>query len=329
MSNVQTGLSEVRIAIPFRSLSGKVLRAVSGAIGTVLVSSFLIYIGLSLAPGDPVAQLLGAGSTAQDRAAKRAELGLDDPLFVRYWDWLTSALQGDLGTSLVYRSDVGSLVGQRMETTVLLVIMAGLIVVFAGVGLGIVGGTFTRARPAVAGLVGFGIAVPSFVASTALIGTFAVQLGWFPTHGAGAGILDTLWHLVLPAVALSISFACYVGQISTAAISEESTTGYVTTSRGRGVPEIFILRNHVLRNASLPVLTASGLAVAGLVAGTVIVEQVFSIDGIGALLVQSIIGKDQPVVMAISLIIVIVFVAVTTSIDLLQSVLDPRTRRSA
>lgn len=308
-------------------LFSRVGLALCGAAGTVLAASFIIYAGLSIAPGDPVAQLLGGRASDASRAAKRSELGLDDSLVIRYWDWLTSALHGDLGTSLTYRGSVADLVGSRLETTVMLVLMAAVIVVVAGVALGMVGGVYPKLRPAVSGTIGLGIAIPSFVSASALIGIFAVGLGWFPTYGTGDGILDQVWHLVLPAIALAISYASYVAQMSTAAFSEEASRDYVITSRGRGVPETVILRNHILRNASLPVLTASGLAVAGLVSGTVIVEQVFSIDGIGALLVESITGKDYSVVMVISIVIVIIFVVITTAIDMLQSILDPRTRR--
>lgn len=327
-------MSETNIARAFatRGLAspGRIIlaasRSIGGMIGTIVVSSLVIFAALSLAPGDPVAQMLGARATDASRAAMRAELGLDDPLAVRYWNWLMSAIHGDLGTSYTFRESVAQLVGSRMETTALVVLMSAVIVIVSGLSLGVVGGAFQRARPFVAALVSLSIAVPSFVSASALIGIFAVQLRWFPTYGTGEGLFDSLWHLVLPAVALSLGYASYVAQMSSAAVSEEYGKDFVLAGRGRGLSEAYIFRNHVLRNALLPVLTASGLAVAGLVSGTLVVEQIFSIDGIGSLLIQSIISKDYGVVMAISLIIVIVFVVVTTAVDLLQSLLDPRTR---
>lgn len=304
----------------------RVAATVSGAVATIVVASFVIFAALAAAPGDPVAQILGAKATDEARAAMRVRLGLDDPLLERYWHWLTGALHGDFGASLTSREDVTSLLGPRLLTTVLLVVMAALLVVVVGIGLGVFGGVSRRARPIVSTLVGLGVAVPGFVAANALIGIFAVGLGWFPTYGSGDGLLDRIWHLTLPAIALSISYGAYVSQLTSAAVAEEAEKEYVTTAHGRGVPAGVVLRYHTMRNAALPVLTASGLAVAGLVAGTVIVEQVFTVDGIGALLIRSVSGKDYPVVAAVSLIIVTVFVVVTTLIDLLQVALDPRER---
>ncbi|MEV5827966.1 ABC transporter permease [Spirillospora sp. NPDC052242] len=297
-----------------------------GAVATILAASLVIFAGLSVAPGDPVAQLLGAKATDQARANLRQDLGLDDPFLERYWHWLTGALHGDFGVSLTSRQDVTALIGPRLATTFLLVAMAALLVVLLGIGLGVIGGVGARGRAVVSALVGLGIAVPSFVAANALIGVFAVKLGWFPTYGSGDGFADRIWHLTLPAVALSIGYGAYVSQLTSAAVAEESEKEYVVTARGRGVPSGIVLRHHTLRNAIMPVLTASGLAVAGLVAGTVVVEQIFAIDGIGALLIRSITSKDYPVVTAVSLIIVIVFVLVTTVIDLIQVALDPRER---
>nr|WP_221936937.1 ABC transporter permease [Mycolicibacterium sp. 018/SC-01/001] len=301
----------------------------SGAVGTILVASLVIFAGLAAAPGDPVAQILGAKATDEGRAQLRAKLGLDDPLLERYWHWLTSALRGDFGTSLTARQDVTDLLAPRLMTTVLLVVMAALLIIVVGIGLGIVGGVSSRSRAPIAVLVALGIAVPSFVAANALIGVFAVRLGWFPTFGSGTGFADSVWHLVLPSIALSVGYGAYVTQLTSAAVAEEADKEYVLTARGRGVPALVVLRHHTLRNAALPVLTASGLAVAGLVAGTVIVEQAFAVDGIGALLVRSVSTKDYPVVVAVSMIIVVVFVVITTIIDLIQVALDPRERTQA
>jgi len=306
-----------------------IISTVLGAAATVLASSFVLFAALSLAPGDPVSLLLGTKSTEQARAAKRAELGLDDPLLVRYWHWLTDALHGRFGTSFTYREDVTTLLGPRLETTLLLVLMAAVLIVAVGIALGVLGGVSDRWRPVVNFASSLGIAVPTFVAASVLISVFAVQLGWFPTYGAGSGLVDNIRHLVLPAIALSVGYGAYVTQLTVAAVHEEAGKEHVLTSRGRGIPHRMVLRRHVLRNAALPVLTASGLAVAGLVAGALVVEQAFGIDGIGSLLVKSVSGKDYPVVMAVSLIIVVVFVVVTTLIDVAQVLLDPRQRRAS
>lgn len=304
----------------------RVASMVLAAVGTVLAASFVIFVALSFAPGDPIAQILGSRATDAARAAKRAQLGLGDPVLVRYWHWLSAAGRGDLGSSYLYREPVTSILGPRLATTFLLVGLAALLVLIVGIGLGILGGISPRARAVVNALSSLGVSVPTFVAASFLISVFAVRLGWFPTFGAGEGFVDRLRHLVLPAVALSIGYGAYVSQLTATAVREEAGKEYVLTSRGRGIPSRHVLRNDILRNAALPVMTASGLTVAGLVAGAVVVEEAFAIDGIGSLLVKSISSKDYPVVIAISLVIVVVFVLVTTVIDVAQVLLDPRQR---
>jgi peptide/nickel transport system permease protein len=311
---------------PWRGGPVRIALDLAGSAATVVVASFVIFAALSAAPGDPVSQLLGPHATSAARAHKRAELGLDEPLLARYWHWLTSALHGNLGTSYTFREDVTSLIGPRIQTTLLLVAMTAILILVFGIALGVLGGVSRRWGPAVSALSGLGISIPAFVSASFLIGIFAVQLGWFPTYGGVQGFADRVWHLVLPSVALSIGYGAYVTQLTSAAVREEQGKEHLLTSRGRGVPPRVILRRHVLRNAALPVMTASGIAVAGLVAGALVVEEAFGIDGIGSLLVKSVSSKDYPVVIAISLIIVVTFVAVTTVIDLAQLLLDPRQR---
>ena len=302
------------------------VRLLAGAVGTVLAASFVIFSSLSLAPGDPVSQILGQKATQAQRAEMRTQLGLDDPLLVRYWHWLTGVLHGDFGTSLTYRQSVSGLLGPRILTTLTLVVMSAVLILLVGVALGAFGGTSQRWRPVVNGIVGFGVAIPGFVAASVLISIFAVKLGWFPTYGAGSGFVDRIWHLTLPAVALSLGWTAYVAQMTAAAVKEEAGREHVMTATGRGLPRQLVFRRHIMRNASIPVLTASGLTVAGLVAGSVVIESAFAVDGIGSLLIKSVSNKDYSVVTAISLLIVIVFVLVTTVIDVAQAALDPRLR---
>lgn len=323
------GIQSLALPRPRRrgsALALRIIGTISGGIATVVVTLFLVYAGLALAPGDPISQILGPRASSEQRAALREQLGLNEPVLVRFVDWFGAVLHGDLGRSLVFKEGVAELIGARVPTTALLVLMSAAIILVIGVGLGILGGVSPKLRAPVSALVGIGIAVPNFVAAGFLIGFFAVALGWFPTYGAGEGFTDHVWHLTLPAIALSITSVAYVAQISSTAIFEEIDKEYVYTSLGRGVPFAKTVRVHILRNAALPILTASGLCVAGLIAGTVIVEQAFAISGIGQLLVQSVTSKDYPVVAAVSMIIVITFVAIMTLIDIFQLALDPRER---
>ncbi|NUP47760.1 MAG: ABC transporter permease [Catenulispora sp.] len=306
-----------------------IAKKLAAGAATVLASSLIIFLALSRAPGDPVALILGPHATNAERAAMSARLGLTDPVLVRYWHWLTDALHGDFGNSLLYRQPVSGLLGPRLMTTLILVGLSALIAVATGVALGIFGGVTPRARPLVSAVTGVGTALPGFVVSSALISIFAVNLAWFPTFGAGHGFFDQLWHLTLPAIALAMSSAAYVAQMTAAAVNDEAGREHVATATGRGLPRSVVLRRHVLRNAAIPVLTVSGLTAASLVAGSVVVESAFGIDGLGSLLVKSVASKDYPVVNAASLVIVIVFVAVMTVLDISQTALDPRLRERA
>lgn len=312
-----------------KALPRRVVTLVAGAVTTVLAASFVIFVALSLAPGDPVARLLGQRATEAERAATRQRLGLDDPILERYWHWLTGAVRGDFGTSLTYRGEaVTSLLAPRIATTMTLVGMALVLTVVVGIALGTLGGVSRRWRSTVSAVTGLGVAIPGFVAAMLLIGVFAVGLGWFPTFGAGTGLADRLWHLTLPAVALAVGYVAYLAQMTAATVRAESESDHVTTAIGRGIGRARVIRRHVLRNAALPVMTVSGLIVAGLVAGSVVVESAFGVDGLGSLLVRSVLGKDYPVVSAVCLLIAVVFVVVMTLVDALHAAFDPRLREA-
>ncbi len=330
-----TGTVAIRLrSAPRRSRGARTaLRAggryVIAPLVTILVASFVVFLALNAAPGDPVARILGGTATDAQRAALRTELGLDQPLLARYASWIVGALHGDFGISYTYRSDVSALIGPRILTTTLLVVMAGILIVLIGTSIGTLSGLRRRLRPWAALLAAVGIAVPSFVAASALVAVFAVGLGWFPTYGAGDGFLDRVWHLVLPAIALAIGWTAYVIQMTGVAVAEEAGKDHVATATGRGIPRSAVVRRHVLRNASLPILTVAAVTVAGLVAGSVIVEGAFALDGLGSLLVSAVSDKDAPVVLAVSLIIICVFVVATTLIDVAHRLLDPRMRRAS
>ncbi len=311
-----------------RTAVAAAVRYIVAPLATILVSSFIVFMALNLAPGDPVARILGGTATDAQREALRESLGLDGPVLVRYGDWLAGIVGGDFGVSYTYRTDVIALIGPRVATTVLLVVMAGILILIVGIGLGTLAGLRHRFRPWAALLAAVGIAIPGFVAASVLVSVFAVGLGWFPTFGAGDAFLDRIWHLLLPAVALAISWTAYVMQMTGVAVAEEAGREHVATAIGRGLRGADVVRRHVLRNAALPILTVAAVTVAGLVAGSVVVEGAFALDGLGSLLVAAVADKDAPVVLAVSMIVICVFVVATTVIDVAHRALDPRTRRS-
>lgn len=297
-------------------------------LATIVAASFLIFAGLSAAPGDPVRAILGPHPSVQAVAHERHVLGLDRPLLVRYWDWLSGAVHGDFGTSLVYKTSVGSLISPRIGTTLLLVGYSLVIILMIGLTLGILGGTFRRLGAPVAAATGVLVAIPAFVAAQFLVIIFALHLNWFPVSGNGAGFLDQLHHLTLPAVALALAWAAWVAQVTRASIHETTEREHVDTARGRGIAPTRVFRRHVLRNAAVPIITVSGLTLAGLFAGAVVVENAFALNGIGTLLVNAVSAKDYSVVLAVSVIFVAIFVVVTSLIDVVHVVLDPRIRRA-
>lgn len=293
---------------------------------TLLVSSFVIFSALYLAPGNPIAVLSG-GRSLPPESVKVLEdrYHLNDPFLTQYWIWLTNALHGDLGISILLRTNVSDLIAQRAGTTLALVLYTSILIVLVGVGLGLLGG-LRRGSVDTATVVTSAIsaALPSFVAATVLTLLFSVGLGWFPSLGTGSGFLDTIYHLTLPAVALAISQFAIVARVTRASVREEFGKEHVQTAISRGIPYPQLVRRHVLRNAAIPISTVTGLTVAYLIAAAAVVERAFGLNGLGAYLVLAAANKDFAVVQGISLILVTAFVVVNLVDDVLRTVLDPR-----
>ncbi|MEU7892315.1 ABC transporter permease [Nonomuraea sp. NPDC049152] len=171
------------------------------------------------------------------------------------------------------------------------------------------------------------LATPPFVVGVLLVIVFALGLGWFPVFGPGDGLLDRLYHLTLPAITLCLASAAFLARITRASVQEELGREHVETARARGFAERHIVRRHVLRNASIPVVTVTGLNVAGLIAGSVVVENIFALDGIGSLFVRAILQRDFAIVQAVVLVLVTAFVLINLLVDLCYSALDPRLSR--
>ncbi len=293
---------------------------------TLVVASFAIYSAMYLAPGNPIAALLGGRTPTPEAIAVLEErYHLNDPFFVRYFRWVGGALHGDFGVSIQLRQEVSTIISQRIGTTVQLVIYSSLIIIVFGIALGLLGGLKKGVLDnAVIGITTVSAAVPSFVASILLLSVFAVNLGWFPALGTGDGFIDQLKHLTLPAVALAFSSIALVARITRSAVREELSREHVQTAISRGIPYPAIVRRHVVRNAAIPITTVVGITVASLFAASAVVERAFSLNGIGSYLIQAALSKDIAVVQGISLVIVTVFVVVNAIVDFLYAVLDPR-----
>jgi peptide/nickel transport system permease protein len=312
------------------------LRRVAGKLGalllTLFLASLLVFFSRFLVPGDPVTFLLRGRKPSPEAVALVTEqYGLDLPPWQQYLDWVAGMLQGDFGRSLQYRQDVSTVIGERLPVTLGLVVMAGLMIAIVGLLAGAVA-ALNRGRvldrAVLVGLTTLG-AIPSFVGSIVLIAVFAVQLGWFPSFGSGDGGLDTVYHLVLPSIALAVVFVVLVSKVTRSSMIDQLDREHVEVATSRGLKRATVIRRHVFRNAIGPILTVSGVLVAGLLVASSIVEAAFGLAGIGSLLVQSVDRLDFPVVQAIVLLVVTAFVVVNATIDLLEPWIDPRSAAGA
>lgn len=295
---------------------------------TVVVASLLTFGALYLAPGDPIDFLLGnRASTPEQRAALAELYRLDQPPLERYLAWVSGLVHGDLGTSVQRGQPVADLLKAALPTTIILVLLTFAMVLALGIGLG--GLSALRSGwidDGVSVLMTVSVATPAFVAAIGLIWVFAVQLGWFPVFGQGSGSADRVHHLVLPAIALAIGWWPIVGSVTRSSMREELAREHVGTAISRGIPRRQVIRRHVWRNSEVPVLTAAGLAFAGLVTGTAVVETLFQLNGLGGLLITSVTQKDFAVAQAIALIVVVVFALTNLLVDIAAALLDPRIR---
>jgi len=295
-------------------------------VASLLVASFAIFAALYLAPGNPIAALSGGRSLpASSLRVLEQRYHLNQPFLAQYWYWLDNALHGNLGISITLRENVSALIASRIWTTAGLVLYASLIILVLGIGFGVLAGL----RPGLidtSALVVSAVsaAVPSFVAAIVLISLFAVKLGWFPALGNGTSFGSNVQHFTLPAIALALSSLAIVARVTRAAIREEADREHVQTAVSRGIPGRQVIRKHILRNAAIPITTISGITIASLIAVAAVVETAFSLNGLGAYLVQAAQSKDLAVVQGISLVLVTAFVLINVAVDLAYAVLDPR-----
>lgn len=299
---------------------------------TLFLASLLVFFSRFIVPGDPVSFLLrGRKPSPEAKAAVTEQFGLNLPPWEQYFKWVGGIFQGDLGRSLQYRQDVATVIGDRLPVTLGLVVIAGTMIAVVGLLAGVIaalnkGKLADRAILIFLTVLG---AIPSFVGAIVLISIFAVGLGWFPTFGSGSGFFDTIYHLFLPSLALAIVFTVLIGKVTRSSMVEQIGREHVEVATSRGLKRATVVRRHVFRNSISPIVTVSGVLVAGLLVASTIVEAAFGISGLGSLLVQSVDRLDFPVVQAIVLFVVAAFVVVNAIIDLLEPWIDPRAAAGA
>ena len=299
------------------------------AVPLLLIISFGVFALVHLAPGDPVRALLGTRPSDPETLANlRERYHLNDPFIIQYGKWLWQVLQGDLGRSINGNRRVLSAISERAGVTIVLSLISTVIVLSAGILLGVIaalkrGSRLDRAM-VMFGVIG--ISSPAFVTGIFLLYVFGVVLGWFPTFGPGRGFIDRLWHLTLPAVALALSVMAIVVKITRAAMIEELDKDYVVFARARGMTPMRITFAYVLRNALIPVVTAAGIIVVGLLANAIYVEVTFALPGLGSLIVDAVQKRDIPLIQGTTLVFACFVVLVNLVIDVIYALIDPRIR---
>lgn len=306
----------------------RMIRKTGGLLLTLVIASFVIFAAMFAAPGDPVTFLIGSSEdvTPERIESVRAQYHLNEPLLAQYWHWASGVFTGDLGESFKYRQPVAMILASRVPVTLSLVAYAAVLMCVFGIGLGILAAVRRRRTTdtLIVGGTTLAASVPAFVLGIALVALFAVELQWFPVAGAGSGGLDRLHALTLPAITLSLGALAIISRVTRQSMVEQFDSEHVEAARATGLRERYIVRDHVLRGAWGPILTMVALVTASMIAGTVAVETVFGISGIGSLLVEGINTHDFPLVQAVLLFMVVAYMAVTTLVDLCLPLLDPR-----
>lgn len=308
-----------------------VLKKTTSLIITLFVVSLLAFLAFQIIPGDPTTKILGTNASPEKVAALRQQLGLNRPVLVRYWDWLVSFVKGDFGVSYNYLRPVGSLLADKLPVTILLTILSFALTAVISIPLGIASGSTrsTLIDHLAMVLDQFVMAIPPFFLGIIACYVFGIVLKWFMPGNyvsfseSAAGCIA---YLLLPALCLAIPRIAMTVRMLRGSIREEMTQNYVLTARSRGLSRGKILVRHVLRNAMIPVVTFLAVSAAEIMTGTIIIEQVFTIPGIGRLLVSSIGNRDFPVVQAIVVILAAWIMIVNFVADLINHWMDPRLR---
>ena len=299
---------------------------------SLVVASLVIFVMIELVPGDPASFMLGLNAAPDTVAALRAELGLGGSPVERYLRWVGGMLQGDFGTSYTYRAPVAELVTARLAVSLPLALMALLLSTLIAIPVGLYAAS-RRGRQgdwSVMGLTQLGIAIPNFWFAMILVVIFAINLRWFSAGGFPGwdqGIWPSLKALTLPAVALALPQASILARVMRSAVLEVLGQDYIRTARAKGLSRRRPLTDHALRNALIPVLTIIGLQFSFLIAGAIIIENVFFLPGLGRLVFQGITQRDLIVVESVVMLLVFAVILVNFLVDIAYGLADPRLRR--
>lgn len=295
-------------------------------IPVLLGVTFLVFFIMNLTPGDPAAIILGDQATAEALAMKRIELGLDQPLVLRYFNYIWNMLHGDLGISYKTQLSVWNQVVDKFPNTAILAISGIFVALIIGIPVGILSAkkqySFADNFSMVLSLIG--VSMPNFWLGLLLSLFFALKLGWFPSQGMGEGFVPLLKSIVLPAITLGTGSAATIVRMTRSSMLEVIRQDYIDTARSKGITEKTVTRTHMLKNALIPIITAVGLQFGNLLGGAMLTETVFSWPGLGRLMVDSIVSKDIPLVLGTAIFIAVMFSFVNLIVDIIYAFVDPR-----
>jgi peptide/nickel transport system permease protein len=309
-----------------------VLKRVLATVPVMVIVALFVFLMLRLSPGDPAAVIAGDYATAEDVERIRAQLGLNDPIHIQMLNWLGQLAQGDLGTAIFSKLPVTTLIGQRLEPTLLLALTTITFTVLVAVPLGTIAAY--KAGSAIDRFVMLfsvaGFSVPVFVLGYILIYILSMQLKILPVQGYKSPFEDGIWlflqHIILPTMTLSVIYIALIARMTRASVQEVLQEDYVRTARAKGQSELKILMRHALRNAAVPIVTVIGLGIALMIGGVVVTESVYNIPGLGRLVLDAVLARDYPVIQGLILFFSFVYIVINLLIDLSYTLFDPRIR---
>ena len=303
-----------------------VLRRLIQALPVLFGITLVTFAMVHLVPGDPARALAGQRATPQILASIRHQLGIDRPLLQQYWHFVANIGRGQLGYSFLLHQPTDTLLAARLPTTLFLVGYGVMIAVVLGVPLAMISATHKEGwlDHSIKGSLVVGLGLPSFWIGLLLIAFLALRLRWFPVGGAGSGFPGELWHLFLPALTLALSFLAVLVRSLRASLIDVLDADYVSLAVLKGITRRRVYVRHVLRNALIPAVTIVGLNLSYLLGASVVVESVFSVDGIGNTLVNAVLSRDYQLVQGIALVFGVLVLMITLAVDITQAALSPR-----
>jgi peptide/nickel transport system permease protein len=299
---------------------------------SLVLTSILVFAFIHVIPGDPAAVMLGDLATPEQLATLRESMGLNEPLYVQYGIWMGGIFRGDMGRSIFFHRPVWEVIKDRAETSVFIALISIAMIILIGVPIGI----FSAARyntwmdQSVSGLSMFFASVPTFWLGLNLMYFFAVHLKWLPTSGfpsvLDSGDWSNLRYLILPCVTLAAPNSALIVRMTRSSMLDVARADYVKTAYAKGLSESAVTLGHIFRNSLITVVSVLGFTFVGLIASTAVTETVFSLPGVGRLIVESVLRRDYPVIQGIILIVALMYMTVNLAVDVIFAFLDPRIR---